>query len=1158
MSVRSDLMHTSHKRAASAPRSSGSRQEEREIEQQHKGQTGREKGRSVNMPSAPHPSAHPSDSNRAAGRALLAAGLLILAASVGVLAVAVASAGAASTHVFTGHSFGPGGTGLGTFSGVQGIAVDESTGDVYVYDSAAGGSIYKFDAEGEPAPFASLTATAHPNVIEGVGSTPAPYDEDELAVDNSVGPAKGDIYIADTAQVAVYSAEGTLLGGVNPSTATPETGGETCGVALDSSGNVYVGHYEDGGHVDKYTPTDTNPADDTFDTQLENVGGICEVVADSQESVYAITWTGAAGPIAKYEKLQFGSMRPLATPFPEAGPTTGTALAIEASTNDVYVDSGSEVRQYALSGALVDTFGGISASFAVAVNGSSGGVTSGDVYVSNGGRVEILIPPGRPDVEEESLSNVSGTSATFEARVNPVDADTSYHFEYGTKAGAYEASAPVPDVEIGSGVVGVNVASLHVQGLASGTVYHYRVVATNSFGITDGTDQTFTTQSVGAPFVLPDGRQYELVSPADKHGTEVMRVGGWSGGGVAQASEDGSKMTYLTIQPSLATPTGDPGDDQVLSTRGENGWETREISPQRTVTTGITVGGGTEYRVFSSDLSAGILESGEKGPEGVEEFAPGAPTEVPTTYMRDNLDGSLQTLLTASDLPPTTHVTATFVGASSNLSHVVFSGELVVDGVLQGGLFEWADGQLHHVSVLPGGKAAEEFAGLGSPGSSEIRGAVSNDGSNTIWTNPATPDAIYDRDIITETTTLVASDGEFQMATSNASKVFYNSFTSKVGNGENVANGLAEYDVGTGQTTQIGEGEGTARVLGTSENGSYVYYEDSRGIVLYHEGQRTLVSKSAGQHALELLDYTSNVSPSGQYLAFMSDTSPTGYDNIDVNSGVPDAEVYLYDANTGHLICGSCNPTGARPAGEEDGNGNLAFDPSGAWNGHWVSGMLPTWEKYDVAHVSYQPRALFDSGRLFFGSAEALVPRDTNGKEDVYEYEMVGVGSCTVSDESFSEKADGCISLISSGTDSQDTTFLDAGDEGNDVFIRSRAQLVPQDVDHVYDVYDAHVCSTSAPCYPVPPVTPPTCSSGDGCRPAPSPQPAAFGAPASATFSGAGNVVGAVGASVAKKQTLKKTVKCAKGKKFSHGKCIKAKRKRVRAKKSSDNRRASR
>ena len=45
-----------------------------------------------------------------------------------------------------------------------------------------------------------------------------------------------------------------------------------------------------------------------------------------------------------------------------------------------------------------------------------------------------------------------------------------------------------------------------------------------------------------------------------------------------------------------------------------------------------------------------------------------------------------------------------------------------------------------------------------------------------------------------------------------------------------------------------------------------------------------------------LTGMTSRVSPNGEYQAFMSERSLTGYDNTDANSGVPDEEVYLYDA----------------------------------------------------------------------------------------------------------------------------------------------------------------------------------------------------------------------------------------------------------------------
>jgi hypothetical protein len=65
-------------------------------------------------------------------------------------------------------------------------------------------------------------------------------------------------------------------------------------------------------------------------------------------------------------------------------------------------------------------------------------------------------------------------------------------------------------------------------------------------------------------------------------------------------------------------------------------------------------------------------------------------------------------------------------------------------------------------------------------------------------------------------------------------------------------------------------------------------------------------------------------------------------------------------------------------------------------------------------------------------------------------------------------------------------------------------------------VYDAHECTSEVPCY-VPPVVSPACSTEASCRPAPTPQPSIYGAPSSATFSGAGNITPVpVGSSKAK------------------------------------------
>ena len=284
----------------------------------------------------------------------------------------------------------------------------------------------------------------------------------------------------------------------------------------------------------------------------------------------------------------------------------------------------------------------------------------------------------------------------------------------------------------------------------------------------------------------------------------------------------------------------------------------------------------------------------------------------------------------------------------------------------------------------------------------------------------------------------------------------------------------------------------------------------------------------------------------------MSQQSLTGYDNRDANSGQPDEEVYLYDAQANRLVCASCNPTGARPVGEHDERqlyqeSGIRMDPWILWEGHWLAATIPGWtpDGHDLS-TGYQPRYLSDSGRLFFDSADALVPQDVNGREDVYEYEPTGEGSCQPpsygqsASDVFNESADGCVGLISAGTGSGDSVFFDASASGNDVFFTTQDGLVPQDTDGASDMYDARVCMQAEPCPSSPAVSPP-CTTPDSCRAAPTPQPPIFGSGPTETFTGAGNL--APPPPTVTKKASKKKVQCPKGKtRNKRGQCVKTKK----------------
>jgi hypothetical protein len=287
---------------------------------------------------------------------------------------------------------------------------------------------------------------------------------------------------------------------------------------------------------------------------------------------------------------------------------------------------------------------------------------------------------------------------------------------------------------------------------------------------------------------------------------------------------------------------------------------------------------------------------------------------------------------------------------------------------------------------------------------------------------------------------------------------------------------------------------------------------------------------------------TARVSPNGEYLAFMSDRHLLGYNNDDANSGLPDEEVYLYRYSHGSLVCASCNPSGAQPVGVEDiqngGEGEgLAVDRPEAWGNlvayadHWLAGNIPGWTSYGLIPSTYQSRYLSDEGRLFFNSADALVPvakptrketievngvtREAEvGVENVYEYEPIGTGSCATG---LANTAEGCVQLISSGESEQESSFLDASQTGNDVFFLTDARLTAWDQDGAFDIYDARVCEASEVCAPSPPEVTPPCT-GEECRPAATPPPG-FAPAASSTPSGSVNLPSG-SANLAPKQTV--------------------------------------
>ena len=724
--------------------------------------------------------------------------------------------------------------------------------------------------------------------------------------------------------------------------------------------------------------------------------------------------------------------------------------------------------------------------------------------------------------------------------------------------------SPAPAPEVGAGETDV-AEELHLQGLVPGTTYHYRVLDENSLGSTEGVERTFTTKAAQGSFALADGRSWELVTPTNKHGAAVEPL--TREGGLIRAAEDGSRLAYVTNGSVVGEPQGNrsPEMEQALATRSEDGWTSEAIVTPQVKPHGVSLGDAPEYQFFSPDLSSALVQPWAATTNSEPPLAPEATQS--TIYVRDDRTGSYLPLVTEANVTPGTVFGAKlhFRNATPDLSHVVFSSEVpLAPAPAAAGLYEWSAGTLQFVSLLSSGLAAREPE-LGYY--NVVANTVSTDGSRVIWTVPSEAQEakrghLYMRDTSTgQTLQLDAAQGvaepehasaQFQTASADGSKVFFTDKQRLLPDASaEPAQGLGKPDLYECEVVEeedhnlrcelhdltVGENEDEPAdvqylLLGASESGNVVY-AIAQGLLagnengnheqaqsgqdnLYEimpEGKRvgrrfiaTLAIADAPEwegndHKSDTAFMTARVSPDGRYLSFMSSAPITGYENTDQNTGQRDEEVYLYDSDTDSLTCVSCNPTGERPTGvadveeTEEGLG-LLVDRREIWLGHTLAGDIPGWTAQSIQSALYQSRYLSDEGRLFFDSPDDLVPAATNDKNDVYEYEPTGVGTCD-------SATGGCIALLSSGTAERESAFLEATPSGNDVYFLTEAQLLPQDTDTAFDIYDARVCTTT--CLATPSAVEGGCSSTDACRPAPAPQQPGGEPAGTMTFTGPGN-----------------------------------------------------
>jgi hypothetical protein len=620
-----------------------------------------------------------------------------------------------------------------------------------------------------------------------------------------------------------------------------------------------------------------------------------------------------------------------------------------------------------------------------------------------------------------------------------------------------------------------------------------------------------TTTRTGYSQALPQCRAYEPVSAPGAEpifefaGTpevgDIRRGDGVSH--QAQASASGDGLAYQTQYP----PQGaESGGLYLRVKRLASGWVTEDMVPRQSVDSSILCNNayiaaytpeltrgllGDGVGQPGSPLNGGVLHCGTDDPE----LVPGEPRGFQNLFVVDSAAGPYSLIDGIGEMLVGETVTdAWFQGASDDLNRVVFSesAKLTPEAPAGVDLYDSFAGYVRLVSWLPNGSPTVGVLANGyepedstcCSGPAPFTHSVSADGSRVVFQagerlyvriHPEQPQSpVNGAEECTDTADACteeldsrqggseAGGGEFKWATPDGSRVFFMD-ERDLTPGATAAPGspdLYEYNaeaaVGsrlTDLTVDEAEHADVLGVSGISDTGSYVYFvaqgsltsqANSAGdqaisgqpnLYVRHRAETVFIGTlnptfdeqiNAGSDASdwEAPAMTSRVTSSGQYIAFDSTRSLTGYDNADVVGGVPDDEIFVYDATRAELKCVSCSPTGAP---------STAYARIGVPLKDQFGGGSP------LKAVGYLQRNLSEDGHVFFSTAEKLLPAATNGVSNVYEY------------------ADGALRLLSTGTSSRPSYFLDASPSGDDVFITSSQDLPSGGEGAEFKVYDDRV-----------------------------------------------------------------------------------------------------
>jgi DNA-binding beta-propeller fold protein YncE len=1125
-------------------------------------------------------------------RLALLVGILLCVVSCG-LVLGGASASAFAEHLFNG-SFGGEGAGNGQFVEPSGVAVNTSTHDVYVVDRG-NGRVEVFSSAG--AYVGQFNGSAAPT---GAFSAPS-----AIAVDNSenaLDPSAGDVYVVDTGHNAIdkFTSTGTYLGQLTETTGGA-TFGELDGVAVDAAGAVWV--YQGSGEIDsfsdalgnEYVSQRSSPfgvsqgfavdgADDLYVNRGAQVFGKLNSSGEIlTEEVDGPTSTAAAVDLSNGEVFidnvhTIGAFSPTGSLLERFGAEQGvehlqggSGVAVDPGSGTVYVADATTD--------LLDIFTAVVVPSIESPSAKNVTRSSADLTASV-----------NPNAYDTTYRFEWGTSTAYGTRAPVPDADVG--------AGASSVLVTVHLSGLSADTTyHWRVVAQNAKGTTA-TGDHTFIYSSTAATLPDGRAYEMVSPlhknvalvgARGAVFNYPDISEdgsrmaaFALGCFADAGSCTVLRGGlsgepyifthtgsGWVTSAMAPpATQFGGNDSYMmsadtgTALFSIGTPP--VGEDDWYS-RGSGG-AFADIGPVTPSFAGLSsishyaatadlshvvwmvdaagrwpfdpYHGGPGYAVYEYVDSGNAAPSlvGVNGGAGSTDLISGCGIFLPSEQGSLSADG--RTVFFEAEVCPS--------GSGANAGVPVPADEL----------YARIEGSR---SVLISGRSPADCTSavcLASPPSDAVFEGASADGSKVFFTSTQQlMDSASEDNTSGDSASLVRGSGCHATVGVNGCNLYEYDFAAPAGHNlvavsagdssdggprvQGVAalssDGSHVYFVARGVLTGAGNSAGRTAV-DRGEN-LYVYERDARfpsGHVAFVATLSDAHFNAPGSDSEQWIRRDArvmNVTPDGQFLVFTSSNALTPDDTS--TTGVP--QVFRYDAQTGELVRISIGDRGF----DDNGNGGIPCT-GGVCSRTLTASIVPPFAGRQRAGAArLDPTMSHDGAYVFFQSPAALTPGalddaqigtfagDPAYAQNVYEYH------------------EGRVHLISDGKDLQnhelvsDTRLLGSDGTGANVFFMTADPLVAQDTDTQQDIYDARVCTASEPCTTSPPS--PTVCQGEECHGVAGAAPVAPGA-GSIAFSGVGNLTApSAGKAPAKK---KAAVRCTKGKRLTHGRCVKAHRKK--------------